>query len=83
MKSREAGKPKQGPNVWVVRYHGRYSVKEEGGAVCLTPPVPQHTAITVARLIARANHSELIVQGEDGRIRAKDSHGADSFPPKG
>jgi len=27
--------------------------------------------------------SELIVQGESGRIRLRDSHGFDPFPPKG
>ncbi|WP_143808521.1 DUF2188 domain-containing protein, partial [Pantoea rodasii] len=27
--------------------------------------------------------SELLIHGENGRIRAKDSHGKDPFPPKG
>lgn len=37
----------------------------------------------ICRLIARANGSELIVQGTTGRIRTRDSHGADRFPPRG
>jgi hypothetical protein len=82
MKQR-AGTSKNGPNVWVVRYRGRYSIKEERSTTRLVPAVPQRVAIMIARLIARANHSELIIQGEGGRIRARDSHGADRYPPKG
>jgi hypothetical protein len=71
-----------GPNVWVVRLDGQFSVKEERGPH-LVPPVPQRTAIKIARLIARANKSELIVQARSGKIRLRDSHGADPFPPRG
>ena len=74
---------KLGPNVWVVRHRGRFSIKEEGQAGCLTPPVSQQIAITIARLVARANCSEMFVQGKQGRIRFRDSHGADPFPPRG
>ena len=74
---------RHGPNVWVVRHRNRYSIKEEGRACYYVPPVPRRIAVSIARLIARANRSELIVQGQDGRITSKDSHGFDSFPPKG
>lgn len=74
---------KQGPNVWVVHRGGRFSIKEEGSREYLIPPVPQRLAVAIARQIARANRSELIVQGENGRIRVRDSHGADPFPPRG
>jgi len=77
------GKPGRGPNVWVIHYRGRFSVKEEGSPGYLAPPMPQRVAITIGRLIARVNRSELIIQGEKGRIRARDSHGADTYPPKG
>ena len=56
---------------------------EEGSRALLLPPVPQRTAIEIARLIARANRSELIVQDRLGRIRFRDSHGSDPFPPRG
>ena len=75
--------PKRGPNVWVVRYRGRYTIKVERSRLYLIPPLPQRIAIGIARLLARANGSELIVQGEHGKIRARDSHGADAFPPRG
>jgi hypothetical protein len=74
---------KLGPNVWVVRRDGQYSVKEEGSGTYLTAPVAQHTAIAIARLVARANCSELIVQGEAGRIRQRDSHGNDPIHSPG
>jgi hypothetical protein len=75
--------PKHGPNVWVIRNGAKYSVKEEGSPRLLVPPVAQSIAIRIARLVSSANRSELIIQGKDGRIRARDSHGFDSFPPRG
>jgi hypothetical protein len=74
---------KRGPNVWVVHRGGRFSIKQQGSRDYIVPPISQRLAITIARLIARANGSELIVQGGRGRIRMRDSHGADPFPPKG
>jgi hypothetical protein len=69
---------KHGPNVWVVCDGGKYSIREEGQAIPLIAPTSQHAAIRIGRLIAKANSSELIVQGRHGRIRARDSHGSDS-----
>jgi hypothetical protein len=74
---------KHGPNIWVVCRGGRYTVKEEGRKAPLTTSSTQHAAIRIGRLLARANRCELITQARDGRIRAKDSHGFDSFPPRG
>lgn len=74
---------KRGPNVWVVRHGGRFTIKLEGQPGYLLPAVPQRIAIVIARLIARANGSELYVQGAGGRIRARDSHGADPVRTKG
>jgi len=72
-----------GPNVWVVRHGARFSVIEERTGVYIVPPIPQRLAVTIGRLIARANRSELIVQAHNGRIRLRDSHGVDPFPPRG
>ena len=74
---------KKGPNVWIVRHKHRFSIKEEGRRGYLIPPATQALATTIGRLIARANGSELIVQSTHGRIRIRDSHGADPFPPRG
>ena len=70
--------PGKGPNVWVVRRGTGFSIKEEGLSAHLVLPISQRRAISIARLLARANRSELIVQGAKGRIRARDSHGFDS-----
>jgi len=72
-----------GPNIWVVRHRTGFAVRQEGRGGNLTPPIPQRDAIDIARRIARANNSELLVQGRHGRIRFRDSHGCDPFPPKG
>lgn len=79
----QAKPARHGPNVWVVRRGDRFSVKEEGTRAYLIPPVRQRVAIVVARAVARANRSELIIQGRSGRIRRRDSHGFDPFPPRG
>lgn len=72
-----------GPIVWVVRHGAGFSITEERTGLHLVPPIPQRMAITIARLIARANKSELIVQGRTGRIRFRDSHGSDPTRSKG
>lgn len=72
-----------GPDFWVVHCRGQFAVRQEGVANRLTPPVTQRRAIAIARMLARANHSELIVQGEHGHIRSRDSHGFDPSPPRG
>ena len=74
---------KQGPNVWVVRKGGLFTVKEEGHRAPLIAPTTQDQAIIIGRRRARWNKSELIIQGRNGKIRAKDSHGFDDFPPRG
>ena len=73
----------KGPNVWVVRHGAGFSVKEAGRRTFLLPPATQRVAITVARALAKANGSELIVQDRQGRIRLRDSHGSDPYPPRG
>lgn len=43
----------------------------------------QKEAIDIARRISKNQSSELIIHRPDGRIRDKDSHGNDQYPPKG
>ena len=43
----------------------------------------QAEAIDRGRDISRNQNSELLIHGRDGRIRARDSHGRDPYPPKG
>jgi len=42
----------------------------------------QAEAIDAGRRIAENQRSELLVHGRDGRIRSKDSFGADPVPPR-
>jgi hypothetical protein len=72
-----------GPTVWVVHRQSHFSIKVAERPGYLVPPITQRLAVRIARLIARANKSELIVQGRSGRIRLRDSHGVDPFPPRG
>lgn len=43
----------------------------------------QQQAIDIAREIAINQRSELLIHGENGRIRQKNSYGNDPYPPKG
>jgi len=43
----------------------------------------QQKAIDKGREISRNQGTELYIHGRDGRIREKDSHGLDPYPPKG
>lgn len=42
----------------------------------------QEQAVSQGRQIARNNHSELLIHGRNGQIRARDSFGNDPCPPK-
>lgn len=43
----------------------------------------QREAIAVARQIAINQKSELVIHGENGKIREKNSYGRDLYPPRG
>lgn len=62
---------------------GGWQVKGAGNARATVRTVTQAEAIQVARGIASNQHSELVIHGANGRIREKDSHGSDPYPPKG
>ena len=70
-------------NQHVVPYPDGWAVKPEGGEKASSVHDTQAEAIERAREIARNQGSELLIHGRDGRIRERDSHGNDPFPPKG
>ncbi len=72
-----------GKNQHVVPHQGDWAVKGAGNQRATSVHGTQQQAIDVAREIARNQQSELVIHRPDGRIRDKDSHGNDSFPPKG
>lgn len=63
--------------------NGGWQVKSAGGQRATVRTDIQAEAIEIARKIARNQESELVIHGRNGRIRDKDSHGHDPYPPKG
>jgi hypothetical protein len=72
-----------GKNQHVVPYEGKWAVRGEGNERVTSSHDTQREAIDAARGIARNQQSELFIHGRDGRIRERDSHGNDPFPPRG
>jgi hypothetical protein len=72
-----------GKNQHVVPNDGEWAVRGEGNSKATSVHRTQSDAIDAARAISQHQHSELVIHGRDGKIREKDSHGHDTFPPKG
>ena len=72
-----------GKNQYVSPHPNGWQVKGEGNTKPTAVKHTQREAIDTAKTIAKNQKSELIVKGEDGRIRQKDSFGNDPYPPKG
>lgn len=65
------------------RPDGLWQVKGEGNSRATAVTRTQAEAIDIARAVSRNQGSELIIHRPDGRIRERDSHGHDPFPPRG
>ncbi len=66
----------------VVRHDDGWAVKKAGterGRVFET----QAKAINMGKQTAKRERTELFIHGRDGRIRERNSFGADPFPPRG
>ena len=72
-----------GKNQHVVPHEGKWAVRGERNERVTEVFETQREAIDRAREIARNQDSELLIHGEDGRIRARDSYGNDPSPPRG
>lgn len=70
-------------NQHIVPAGDRWGVRGEGNERLTSVHDTQRQATEDGREIARNQHSELLIHGEDGRIRERDSHGHDPHPPKG
>lgn len=70
-------------NQWVVKNGDGWGVRGEGNSRLTSKHDTQREAIERARDIARNQSSEVIIQGEDGKIRERNSYGNDPFPPPG
>ena len=70
-------------NVHIVPHDGDWAVRIEGNERVSSTHSTQHEAEAVGRERARRDGVELLIHGEDGRIRDRDSYGNDPFPPRG
>ena len=70
-------------NQHVVPHQDGWAVKGEGNQRATSVHDTQQEAVNAAREIARHQQAEVVIHRPDGRIRDKDSHGNDPFPPKG
>jgi len=70
-------------NQHVVPHGDNWAVKGAGNSKATSVYPTQAEAIDRARGIAQNQKSELLIHGENGRIREKNSYGNDPFPPKG
>lgn len=72
-----------GKNQWVVRHGDSWAQRGEGSDRVTRTFDRQEDAIGAARETARRERSELIIQGEDGEIRARTSDANDPHPRRG
>lgn len=70
-------------NQHVVPHGDQWAVRGEGNGRATSAHRTQSDAIDAARRIATNQQSEVVIHRPDGRIRDKDSHGHDPYPPKG
>ncbi len=63
--------------------NGGWQVKGAGNSKATARTSTQKAAIDIGRKISRNQESELVIHRPNGRIRDKDSHGHDPYPPKG
>lgn len=67
---------------FVVRHGSDWAVRGANNSKATRIVSTQREAISMAREIARNQHSEMRVQGRDGRFRTCNSYGNDPCPPK-
>lgn len=70
-------------NYWTTPRDGQWAVKRQGTQRAASIHDTQSAAWNEARRLARGAGGEALLQGEDGRIRARNTYGKDPFPPKG
>ena len=69
-------------NIHVVQRGDLWGTLREGGQRASEVFDTQAQAIQAGRQMARQGQGELLIHGQDGRIRSRDSYGHDPFPPR-
>lgn len=72
-----------GKNQHVVKREDGWAVRGAGNGKDTAHLPTQAKAIERATEIARNQQSEVLIHGENGRIRERNSYGNDPFPPRG
>lgn len=72
-----------GKNQHVVPVGDKWGIRGEGNSKLTSKYDRQSDAIAAARQISINQNSELFIHGRNGRIRERDSHGNDPYPPIG
>ncbi len=73
----------KGRNQHVVPHANGWAVKGAGSERATKVVETQREAIGIARDVAKNQGTEMLIHGENGRIRERNSYGNDPFPPKG
>ena len=72
-----------GKNQHVVPHDSGWAVKGAGNSKATSVHSTQADAIQQAREIAQNQGSEMLIHGQNGQIRERNSYGNDPYPPKG
>lgn len=70
-------------NQHVVPHDGGWAVRGDGNGRATSVHDTQREAIGAARETAIRQGSEMLIHGENGRIRERNTYGNDPHPPKG
>jgi len=70
-------------NQHVVPHASGWAVRGAGNERATSVHGTQGEAISVARETAISQGSEMLIHGENGRIRERNTYGKDPYPPKG
>lgn len=70
-------------NQHVVPHPSGWAVKGAGNRRASSVYGTQREAIAAARDAATRQGSEMLIHGENGRIRERNTYGDDPYPPKG
>ncbi len=71
-----------GKNQHVVPAGDGWGVRGEGNSRLTSVHDTQREAIADATQISKNQHSELLIHGQNGQIRERESYGNDPFPPR-
>lgn len=72
-----------GKNIHVVPLDNRWGIKAEGESEPSQVADTQEEAFEIGRELAKQERSELLIHGEDGKIRERNTYGKDPYPPRG